>query len=260
MGIAPAILTAKVMHARLFPARNAFTYGLYYIALPLDHDTSWPIARNRPALMSFYDRDHGACDGSPLLPWAQSILKRYGLDTLANGKITLICMPRILGYTFNPVSFWLCRDADGNLRAVICEVHNTFGEYHAYLCAHPDHRPITGNDVLRGDKVFHVSPFLKRDGRYDFVFDCDHQNFKVWIDYFDGDGQKQLVTSLTGTFQPMTPKALRAVFWRYPLVTFRAIYLIHWQALKLMSKGIKYILRPKQAQDRISPTDNVTEI
>ena len=58
-------------------------------------------------------------------------------------------MPRVMGYVFNPVSFWICRDKDKNIRAVICEVHNTFGEKHSYLCAHPDHKPINNQDILK---------------------------------------------------------------------------------------------------------------
>lgn len=259
MGISPQILVGKVMHARLFPKRNIFSYGIYYLSLPLAGLQTLPIAYNRFSPLSFYDRDHGPCDGSSLEGWAQSILNRYSIKE-ADGAITLICMPRVLGYVFNPVSFWLCRDQDGNLRAVLCEVHNTFGERHTYLCAHDDHRPITEKDVLRGEKVFHVSPLLKREGHYTFRFDVSDDKFGVWIDFFDGAGEKQLVTSLAGALKPMNAHALRSVFWRYPLVTLKAIMLIHWQALKLLSKGIKYVRRPAQKPEKISATGNLTKM
>lgn len=255
----PQIFFGKVMHARLFPKRNNFTYGIYYLSLPLSKIKNLPIAYNRFAPLSFYDRDHGQRNGDDLEAWARSILSDYGIGCV-DGEIELICMPRIFGYVFNPVSFWLCRDKEGELRAVLCEVNNTFGERHTYLCAHDDHRPITGQDKLKGEKVFHVSPLLKREGYYEFRFDARNDKFKVGIDFYDGAGQKKLVTSLSGKFELMEKGALRKAFWAYPLVTFKAITLIHWQAFKLLVKGIRYISRPPQKPQRVSATDNLTKM
>lgn len=259
MGVEPQLLFGKVMHGRLFPRRNSFTYGIYYLALPLSQIKNLPIAYNRFALLSFYDRDHGSYDGSDLEEWARSILADYNIKE-ADGEIKLICMPRVFGYVFNPVSFWLCHDKRGDLRAVLCKVHNTFGERHMYLCAHEDHRPIAHDDILKGDKFFHVSPFLKREGHYEYRFDVRDNKFAVWIDFFDGEEKKQLVTSLFGKFEVMNAQSLNKAFWTYPLVTLKAITLIHWQALKLLAKGIKYISRPAQKQARTSATDNLTKM
>lgn len=247
----PQILFGKIMHGRLFPKRNNFIYGAYYLAFPLSKIGALPISHNRFAPLSFYDRDHGDFDGSDLETWARDILNDYGLKS-ADGDITLICMPRVFGYTFNPVSFWLCHDQKGRLRAVLCEVHNTFGEHHSYLCAHEDGRPIESVDILQGEKLFRVSPFLKREGRYTFRFDVRDESFGVWIDFYDGEGKKQLVTSLIGDFEPMHSASLRKAFWRYPLITIKVISLIHWQALKLLTKGIKYIPKLIQKQQRTS--------
>lgn len=255
----PQLFFGKVMHGRLFPKRNNFTYGIYYLVFPLSKIKSLPISYNRFAPLSFYDRDHGHCDGQDLQKWASNILADHGLKK-ADGEITLICMPRVFGYVFNPVSFWLCHDKQGALRAVLCEVHNTFGEKHTYICAHDDHRPISADDFLTGEKAFHVSPLLKREGHYNFRFDVRDEKFAVWIDFFDSAGEKQLVTALIGTFEPMNVAGLRKAFWRYPLLTFKAITLIHWQALKLLSKGIKYISRPTQKLERVSTTRNLTKM
>jgi len=154
MGVEPQLLTGKVMHGRLFPKRNNFTYGIYYLTIPLSKLGNLQIAHNRFAPLSFYDRDHGNCDGSDLESWARTILNDHNLDK-ANGDITLICMPRIFGYVFNPVSFWLCHDKKKNLRAVLCEVHNTFGERHTYICSHKDQRPITEKDC-KGRKIWRL--------------------------------------------------------------------------------------------------------
>lgn len=255
----PNILFAKTMHKRLFPKVNAFVYGVYYLALPLSQLQNLTIPYNRPGLLSFYDKDHGARDGSNLESWASHILKQYGI-TQADGEIMLICMPRILGYVFNPVSFWLCYDRSENLRAVLCEVNNTFGETHTYLCAHPDQRPIKTKDTLRGEKLFHVSPFMQREGHYEFRFDIDQQRFNAWIDFYNQEGKKQLITSLNGDFTTLSKKSLRKAFWGYPLVTLKTIALIHWQAFKLVLKGISYVPKPAQKKEKLSATENLTKV
>lgn len=247
------------MHGRLFPKRNQFTYNIYYLAIPLSQIRNLPIAYNRFAALSFHDKDHGRRDGSNLENWAREILDKYKIKE-ANGDIKLICMPRIIGYVFNPVSFWLCYDDQENIRAVLCEVHNTFGERHTYLCAHEDHQPILFDDTLKAEKVFHVSPMLEREGHYEFRFDARSEKFNTWINFFDENGKKQLATALTGQLKEMNTKNLNKAFWCYPLVTFKAIILIHWQALKLLLKGIKYIPRPQQKPERLSTTENLTKM
>jgi len=152
----PKVLFGRVMHARLIPKKNAFNYGIYYLSIPLNQLKNLPIAYNKFGLLSFYDKDHGSCDGVDLETWARQILLNYKINNVTD--ITLICMPRVMGYVFNPVSFWVCRDVDQNVRAVLCEVHNTFGEKHTYICAHTDHAPIQDKDILKGEKLFHVSP------------------------------------------------------------------------------------------------------
>lgn len=253
MVISPQLYTAKVMHKRLFPKENAFTYGIYYLALPL------PVTSMTAGLAGFDVRDVGNRDGSDPLPWVTGILAQYGLDKKAQ-NIVLVTMPRILGYVFNPVSFYLCFDGANALRAVLCEVHNTFGEQHSYLCANPDHAPIDAEQWLEAEKVFHVSPFLNRIGHYKFRFSIQADKLGIWINYYDQDQRKQLITSLIGTFSPLSPKTLRQAFWRHPLVAMKAIALIHWQALKLITKGVRYIAKPLQLSERITPTRNLNKM
>ncbi|MDG1286903.1 MAG: DUF1365 domain-containing protein [Rickettsiales bacterium] len=254
MEITPQIYTAKVMHKRLFPKVNAFTYSMYYLALPLVEIAEIKL----PAMMSFHAKDHGAKEGADLEPWIRAILADYGLNDVTE-HITLISMPRILGYVFNPVSFWLCLDENKQLRAVLAQVNNTFGETHHYLCAHTDHRVIDADDLLVAQKLFHVSPFLKREGSYQFRFSLNKNTLGIWIDFYDAQGEKQLITSLTGTLTPLTKQSLRRAFWTHPLVTLKTIFLIHWQAIKLLSKGLKYISKPTQRKERLSSTDNLTK-
>lgn len=257
MEITPQIYTAKMMHKRLFPKVNSFTYGIYYLALPLSNITG--ISHNKFSLLSFYDKDHGAKDGSALDIWVKNILIEHNLGSLTD-EVMLITMPRVLGYVFNPVSFWLCLDKEKQLRAVLCEVNNTFGETHNYLCTYEDHRIITSDDWLKAKKLFHVSPFLKREGYYKFRFSIKDNQLGIWIDFYNKDHKKQLITSLIGTMQPLNSKNLRKTFRQHPLITLKTIFLIHWQALKIIAKGIKYIPKPLQIKQRISISENIKEM
>ncbi len=245
MAIIPQIFTAQVMHRRLFPKENSFIYKLYYLALPL------PTPTIRSSLVSFDPKDLGYKNGSDPEIFVKTILAQYGLEKKIS-DIMLITMPSVLGYVFNPVSFYFCLDSNKEIRAVIAEVHNTFGEQHSYLCAHADHSAITSTEWLEAKKVFHVSPFLERSGNYRFRFYFQENELGIWIDYFDKEKNKQLVTSLTGRLQPLNKTFLNKVFWSYPLITLKTIMLIHWQALKLLSKNIRYIVKPKQHKKKVS--------
>lgn len=250
---APALLAAGVMHRRLAPRPNFFRYRVYYLAFELgaldDGTLAAHVAVDRFAWHSFHRRDHGYRDGGCLRAWAEDALAACSLPRY--GHITLICMPRVLGYVFNPVSFWACRDEEGALRAVIYEVNNTFGESHSYVCAHPDNRPIGPGDELAAAKLFHVSPFLERRGDYRFGFELDARRLAVRIDHFI-DGKKVLATAVAGKLAPLSSKALRRAIWRQPLVTFKVIGLIHYQALRLLLKGVRHVAKPAQLAQRRS--------
>lgn len=252
MDIIPQIFTAKVMHKRLFPKENSFTYGLYYLVLPLPA----PIIPSK--LVRFDAIDLGYRDGSDPSNFAKDILAEYGLEQKIN-DIILVTMPCVLGYIFNPVSFYLCFDQEKQLRAVIAEVHNTFGEQHTYLCAHLDHTAIANDDWLEAEKLFHVSPFLERNGIYRFRFSLQKKKLGIWIDYWDQENNKQLITSLIGNLQPLNKSSINKAFWSYPLITLKTITLIHWQALKLMLKNIRYIAKPKQYKKKVSATASLPE-
>ena len=112
-------------------------------------------------------------------------------------------------------------------------------------------------DIIIGQKLFHVSPFLEREGHYEFRFDVDDVHFKTCIDFFDAKGKKKLVTSLAGHYAPLDGQNLRKVFWRYPLVTLKTILLIHWQAVKLLLKRVRYVPKPLQLNENVSVSDEL---
>lgn len=258
MRITPKIFTAQVMHKRLFPKINDFSYNVYYIVLPLSqiHSKSLQdhLTVNKPALLSFHEKDHATSDNKHKNEdWIMGILQEHGLN-YALEDIMLVTMPRILGYVFNPVSFWFMFDKEKNIRTVLCEVNNTFGETHNYLCSKKNGDIIEKDDWLEAEKLFHVSPFLKREGKYKFRFSLQNNNLGIWINFHDGDNQLQLITSLIGHLKPLNKANLRYVFITHPLLTFKVIFLIHWQAIKLLAKGMTYISKPRQFINKLSKT------
>ncbi len=249
----PRLLLAKVFHKRLFPKVNAFTYSVYYLDLPLTETNARPFA-GCYGFLSFHAKDHEGRDISELRKKITAILREEKLNDLVK-TIRLICMPRVLGYVFNPVSFWLCEDENQKLRAVLCEVNNTFGEKHDYLCVPSEGGEILPSVRLHAKKNFHVSPFLKREGEYEFRFSSKADTLDVRIDYYDASGEKQLITSLVGRYAPLTRRSALKTFFTHPLVTLKAIALIHWQAIKLLAKGIQYIPKPEQKENRFNKTN-----
>jgi DUF1365 family protein len=234
-----------VMHSRLRPRRNRFVYRVFFLRFRLDEIERLPRALfslDRWNLFSFHRRDHGPRDGSELLPWVRDLLKREGVEA-ADGAVWLQAFPRVLGYVFNPVSFWLCEDRDARLRAVLCEVNNTFREHHFYLVAHADGRAIEPADQLVARKVFHVSPFFSVHGSYRFRFDVTSAQSAVRIDHFDADGPL-LATGVRGQSRELTARNLLRAFIVYPWMTLGVILRIHYQALRLWLTGVRYHTKP----------------
>lgn len=243
----PRLFTGHVMHHRLRPVDNAFVYPVFFCEFPVctvDQQKSPIFAVDRWHVLSFNRRDHGPRDGSPLGPWIRDLLRRHGLPD--DGEIRLQCFPRVFGFVFNPVSFWYCHDAAGQLIAVLASVNNTFGGHHDYLLRHADGRPLRDGDELQAGKDFHVSPFNTVCGSYRFRFRLRPDNRVVHIDYDDGEGPL-LLTAIAGKVRPWTSRQLLAAFLRMPLLTFGVYARIHWQALKLWLKGVPFFgKRPPQ--------------
>lgn len=234
-----------VRHTRLRPIRNAFSYGTYFLMLPmrsLQLHGPGRLARNRWAPLSFFDRDHG--DGREpaqggALAWLDALLQSEGIHD-ADGEAWLHCYPRVLGFTFKPVSFWYCHRADGSLRTIVVEVNNTFGERHCYLLDQPHY-----GAELRATKVFHVSPFCPVEGgyRFRFMLTADLQRTVARVDYDDALGPL-LETSVSGKLEPLSPQSVRRALWRYPAMTLGVVGRIHWQALKLWFQRVPYFRKP----------------
>jgi DUF1365 family protein len=247
----------QVRHARHRPRHHAFAYPTYFLMLPLRSLTAHgngALARNRRAALAFHDRDHG--DGSAdCLAWIDGLLQQHGI-TDAQGEIWLHTYPRVLGYSFRPVSFWYCHRSDGSLRAVVAEVNNTFGERHCYLLDAPSYGvPCTAS------KVFHVSPFCPVRGHYRFVFMRTEAKASASaeartvarIDYFDQEGSDVLInTSVSGQLVPLDARSTRRALLQYPAMTFGVIARIHWQALHLWIKKAPFFRQPSPPADFVT--------
>jgi DUF1365 family protein len=244
-------IAGHTWHGRKGDIENAFRYSIDYVLFDAESQPTAPrlFQRNRRGLASVQDRDHGGPpDQGRGAFWVREVLAAHHLPSPA--RIELLAQPRVLGYVFNPVSFWLCYDAENALRTVIAEVNNTFGDRHSYLCHREDNGPITPEDHLHAGKIFHVSPFQPIAGHYEFRFDIRPDRIGIWIDFTAGNGG--LIATLCGPRQALTTKSLLSAMVRRPLGARRVFGLIFWQALKLRLKGAIYRTRPEPPPIEVS--------
>ena len=251
---AASLYIGEVMHARLKPMGHRFSYRVMSLLIDLDRldaadRQSALFGVNRAALYSFNEADHGARDGSSLRLYAQRRATEHGVD-LTDGRVLLLCYPRLLGFTFNPLSVYFCHRAGGQLALVIYEVRNTFGDIHAYaLPVQPGELSPAG---LRQEqeKLFYVSPFIEMAMRYHFRVMPPAQRVKLRILQTDREGPL-LAATFIGTRRGLTNATLLRAFFALPLVTLKIVAAIHWEALRLWLKGARLVNRPDAADANI---------
>ena len=247
---AAALYAGEVMHARLKPIGHRFSYRVMSLLIDLDRldaadRQSALFGVNRAALYSFHEVDHGARDGSSLRLYAQRRAAEHGVD-LTGGRVLLLCYPRLLGFTFNPLSVYFCHRAGGELALVIYEVRNTFGGIHAYVL------PVRPGELSEAglrqqqEKLFQVSPFIEMAARYRFRISPPQAQVKLRILETDREGPL-LAATFIGRRRRLTNAALSRAFLALPLVTFKIVAAIHWEALRLWLKGARLVQRPKAA-------------
>jgi uncharacterized protein len=264
----PRIGFGWVRHHRLRPVDHAFAYPGCFLLLPmraLARQPAPPLRRNRRAWFSFHDRDHG--DGGPdALAWIESRLRAAGIDGV-DGEIWLQTFPRLLGHVFKPVSFWYCLARDGRLVAVLTEVNNTFGQRHVYLLHGPE---LAWGREQRTGKCLHVSPFNQVEGGYRMRFLMARaetaamtataavgdpvaaaRHCVVRIDHDDAQGEV-LRTSQSGALRALDAAALRHLAWHMPWHALAVTWRIHWQALRLALKGVRFFGTDGHARARRS--------
>ncbi|WP_022722738.1 DUF1365 domain-containing protein [Rhodopseudomonas sp. B29] len=245
---APAALyVGDVMHARLKPVGHRFEYRVMSLLIDLDRldeaDRMSPLfGVNRRALYSFHEKDHGPRDGSPLRAYVDRCAAEAGVD-LKGGRALLLSYPRLLGYTFNPLSVYFAYAASGELALVIYEVRNTFGDIHPYvLPVRPGELSAAGLRQEQ-DKTFYVSPFIEMAMRYHFRIGPPGDTVRLRILETDSAGPL-LAATFSGTRRPLSTTTLLGAFASLPLMTIKVMAAIHYEALRLWLKGARLVPRP----------------
>ena len=246
------IYNGSVIHKRFKPKEHFFKYKVFSLFLDLSElneldDKLNFFSLNKFNLISFYEVDHGNRDGSSLLDWVKNNLSNNNVSTV-NIRVKLLCYPRILGYVFNPLSVFFVYDQNENLISILYEVKNTFGEQHTYFFKVENQNKLIQNNC---SKKFHVSPFIEMNCNYFFKILNPAQKLSVIIDQYDQKG-KILFASQDGERSDLTSKNLMKSYLKHPLMTFKIISAIHFEAFKLWMKGIKFIKKKFKIKNNLT--------
>ena len=246
-----SIYNGTVIHKRFKPKIHFFKYQVFSLLIDLselkilDQKISF-FSYNSFNLISFFDKDHGDRNGSSLIEWVKKNLEENKIIS-ENIKIKLLCYPRIFGYVFNPLSVFYVYDKNEELISILYEVKNTFGEQHTYIFK------VENNNLLQHncEKKFHVSPFIEMDCNYFFRILKPTDKISVIIDQYQSN-EKILYASQDGIRRDFTSSELIRSYLKHPLMTFKIIIAIHFEAFKLWTKGIRYIKKKLKIKNNIT--------
>ena len=247
-----SIYNGAVIHKRFKPKKHFFKYNVFSLLIDLseleDLDKRVKFfSFNRFNLVSFYEKDHGHRDGSSLVEWIKKNLNENDINS-KDIRIKLLCYPRIFGYVFNPLSVFFIYDSSEKLISILYEVKNTFGEQHTYIFKVKDDANLFQHNC---SKKFHVSPFIEMNCNYFFRILKPGEKISVIIDQYQTD-EKILYASQDGKRVDFTSKELLKSYLKHPLMTFKIISAIHYEAFKLWTKGIKFIKKKIKIRNNIT--------
>lgn len=237
-GLYPGVVT----HVRFRPRAHRLRYRIFMLLLDLDELPALDRALNlfavdRLRLTAFSERDHLDRSRTPLKAQVEAMLAQAGLAS--GGPVRMLCMPRILGGVFNPLTVYFCHGADGALSAMLYEVNNTFGEKHSYLIpAEPGAR--VEQEIAKG---FYVSPFMDMDLAYAFRIVPPGEAVAVKVDVHDREG-RLLAAAFAGRRVELSDAALARAVLSHPWMVLGVMAAIHWEALKIWLGGGKLRARP----------------
>ena len=247
-----AIYNGQVIHKRFKPKVHYFRYNVFSLLIDLseldtiDKEISF-FSLNKFNLISFFEKDHGDRDGSSLINWVNKNLEKNNIPT-QDIKIKILCYPRILGFVFNPLSVFYVYNSQNKLISILYEVKNTFGEQHTYIFKITKDENLVQNKCA---KKFHVSPFIEMDCNYFFRLLKPGDKISVIIDQYDKE-DKILFASQDGIRTDFNSKELIKSYLKHPLMTFKIIIAIHYEAFKLWIKGIKFIKKKVKIRNNIT--------
>jgi len=251
---ASALYRGRMRHTRLEPFHHHFEYRIYYGLFDIDELETLDrdlrlFSVGRFNLFGFDIAKHGPADGTPLRPWVDQVLSSAGVDA-DGGRVLLLAFPRVLGSVFDPISIWYCYGSGGDLRAILHEVRNTFGDRHTYVV------PVEAEGLRhRFAKAMHVSPFNDLDQTYHFTVTEPGERLAFAIEQTDSSGTVFFRAGVSLTRLPFTDRELLMLFFTHPLLTVKVVGGIYWQALRLWLKGAKFHHRPEPPASSISVVD-----
>lgn len=245
------IYNGKVIHIRFKPKRHHFKYSIFSLLIDLDEinelDKNLKLfSYNKFNLISFFDKDHGNRDGNEIKEWVKKNLIKKNIK-FKKIRVEILCYPRILGYVFNPLSVLYIYNEYNELISIFYEVKNTFGEQHTYIFE-------TRNKSLiknKCNKKFYVSPFIEMDCEYNFSVSKPGNTISVIINQNDKEG-RLLYASQDGNAQDLNNKNLIFNYLKHPLMTFKVIVAIHYEAFKLWLKKVKLIKKQIKIFNKIT--------
>lgn len=245
------IYIGKVIHKRFKPKEHYFKYNVFSLLIDLNELEEINkyikfFSYNKFNIISFYDKDHGDRDGSSIKLWVKKNLRNIGIIT-EDISIKLLCYPRIFGYVFNPLSTYFIYNKHSELISIFYEVKNTFGEQHTYIFKAQDEKTVQN----KCKKKFYVSPFIEMDCEYHFKTLNPREQLSVVINQNDKDG-KLLFASQDGISKDFNNKNLILSYLTHPLMTFKIIGAIHYEAFKLWAKRIKLIAKKIKLKNNIT--------
>jgi DUF1365 family protein len=247
-----AIYNGKVIHKRFKPKVHYFKYKVFSLLIDLseleilDKKVNF-FSYNKFNLISFYEKDHGDRDGSSLTSWVKKNLEKYNIQA-KDIKIKILCYPRIFGFVFNPLSVFYIYNLEDQLISILYEVKNTFGEQHTYIFKVTKDANLVQNNC---SKKFHVSPFIEMNCNYFFRLLKPGNKISVIIDQYDNEDQI-LYASQDGTRSDFNTQHLIKSYLKHPIMTFKIILAIHFEAFKLWAKGIKFIKKKIKIKNNIT--------
>ncbi len=245
------IYSGQVIHTRFKPKKHYFKYKVFSLLIDLDEINKINnnlnfFSYNKFNLISFFDKDHGNRDGSNVKEWVKENLIKKNIK-FQNIRVEILCYPRILGYVFNPLSILYVYNEKNALISIFYEVKNTFGEQHTYIFETKDQKLIKN----KCDKKFYVSPFIDMECEYNFSVTKPGDSISVIINQHDKEG-KLLFASQDGVSQDLTSKNLILNYLKHPLMTFKVIVAIHYEAFKLWFKKVKLVKKKIKTLNKIT--------
>ena len=249
---ASCIYSGLVTHKRFKPKKHFFSYKAFSLLIDLNEieDLEKKInffSHNKFNILSFYNIDHGPRDGSSLTKWVKKNLVKAKIN-INEVSIKLLCFPRFFGYVFNPLSIFYCYDKHEQLRAVLYEVKNTFNEQHTYVFRS---KPSSKIILHKCNKKFYVSPFIEMKTFYNFRLLKPGKSINIQIKQTDSHGLL-LLAQQVGKKINLNSKSLFYQFLKHPLMSFKVIVAIHFEAFRLWSKGIRLVRKKIKIKNNLS--------